>query len=149
MSDARAAELTDPYGDEAAMADWAAELADRLGRGESVDLDALAGADPGRAGALRRLLPTIRRMASLGREFANSPAAIAAADPGLPEDCLATLGDFRLLREVGRGGMGIVYEAEQVSLGRRVALKILPLAGALDPRSYQRFLLEARAAACL
>jgi serine/threonine protein kinase len=56
---------------------------------------------------------------------------------------------FRIVREVGRGGMGVVYEAEQVSLGRRVALKVLPFAGALDGRQLQRFKNEAQAAACL
>ncbi len=62
---------------------------------------------------------------------------------------LGQLGEFRLIRELGRGGMAIVYEAEQVSLGRRVALKVLPLAAALDPRQLQRFRLEAQAAAHL
>ncbi len=56
------------------------------------------------------------------------------------------LGDFRLLREVGRGGMGVVYEAEQISLGRRVALKVLPFAAVLDSRQISRFKHEAQAA---
>ena len=59
------------------------------------------------------------------------------------------LGDYRILREIGRGGMGVVYEAEQRSLNRRVALKVLPMAAALDARQFQRFQLEAQAAACL
>src|SRR5262249_39138749 len=71
--------------------------------------------------------------------------AVAAADAPLN----GTLGDFRLIREVGHGGMGIVYEAEQISLGRRVALKVLPFAATLDPRQLQRFHNEARAAASL
>jgi hypothetical protein len=59
------------------------------------------------------------------------------------------LGDFRIVREIGRGGMGVVYEAVQISLGRRVALKVLPFAAALDSKQLQRFKNEAQAAAHL
>jgi hypothetical protein len=71
------------------------------------------------------------------------PAAAAAIQPEGP------LGDFRISREIGRGGMGVVYEARQISLGRRVALKVLPFAAALDARQLQRFKNEAQAAAHL
>jgi serine/threonine protein kinase len=73
----------------------------------------------------------------------SAPACPPSVDPALP------LGDFRILREIGRGGMGIVYEAEQLSLGRRVALKVLPFAWTLDPRQLRRFQNEARAVAHL
>jgi serine/threonine protein kinase len=66
-------------------------------------------------------------------------------DPKLP----ARLGEYRIIREVGRGGMGIVYEAEQLPLGRRVALKVLPSTTSLDARQRQRFQVEAQAAALL
>ena len=59
------------------------------------------------------------------------------------------LGDFQLVREIGRGGMGVVYEAVQLSLGRKVAVKVLPLAAAFDARHLQRFHNEAQAAAQL
>ena len=62
---------------------------------------------------------------------------------------LATLGDFRIVREIGRGGMGVVYEAEQLSLGRNVAIKVLPFAAILDQRQLERFRNEVRAAAML
>ena len=59
------------------------------------------------------------------------------------------LGEFRLIREIGHGGMGVVFEAEQGSLGRRVALKVLPTAASLDSRRRRRFQVEAQAAALL
>jgi serine/threonine protein kinase len=78
-------------------------------------------------------------------------AAPAGPAPGssVPTDLGTPLGDYRILREIGRGGMGVVYEAEQLSLGRRIALKVLPFALTLDPRQLQRFKNEAHAAACL
>jgi serine/threonine protein kinase len=62
---------------------------------------------------------------------------------------LKQLGDYQILREVGRGGMGIVYEAQQLSLGRHVAIKVLSTHALLDPRHLGRFQREARSAAKL
>jgi serine/threonine protein kinase len=73
----------------------------------------------------------------------------SAEHPALQTPPEGTLGDFRLVRELGRGGMGVVYEAVQISLGRRVALKVLPFAATLDARQLRRFENEARAAAQL
>jgi WD40 repeat protein/serine/threonine protein kinase len=74
---------------------------------------------------------------------------LALMEAGQKPDRALPLGDFRLVREIGRGGMGIVYEAEQLSLNRRVALKVLPFAATMDPRHLQRFRNEAQAAAGL
>lgn len=60
-----------------------------------------------------------------------------------------SIGDFQVIREIGRGGMGIVYEAEQYSLGRRVALKVLPSCAFLSPSTLERFRRESRVAASL
>jgi serine/threonine protein kinase/tetratricopeptide (TPR) repeat protein len=88
-----------------------------------------------------------------GLDFVHSAARSGSAHGSHSLDGLVQagtpLGDFRIVREVGRGGMGVVYEAEQLSLSRRVALKVLPFAVTMDPRHLQRFQNEARAAACL
>jgi tetratricopeptide (TPR) repeat protein len=72
-----------------------------------------------------------------------------AIEPDKGEPGIGDLGDFRLVKEIGRGGMGVVYEAIQRSLSRRVALKVLPFAAAMDPTQLRRFQTEALAAAQL
>ncbi len=125
------------------------EMANRLQAGEPVDGAAILARYPDRADSIRRLLPAMEVMAEFG--VSASRLAAAGVSPGLSPLTgeLGTLGDFRILREVGRGGMGIVYEAEQMSLGRRVALKVLPFAGAMDSHQLRRFRTEAQAAAQL
>jgi eukaryotic-like serine/threonine-protein kinase len=76
----------------------------------------------------------------------DAGVALFGAEDIRPE---GPLGDFRVVREIGRGGMGVVYEAVQISLGRRVALKVLPFAAAMDSKQLQRFKNEAQAAAHL
>jgi serine/threonine protein kinase len=135
--------LTDPV-----LADLVEELAKKLQAGEVVDLDAVAERYPDRAEQLRELLPAVRMLAELG-SLAGQGGSPLAPRSHVPDSASGTLGDFRLVREIGRGGMGVVYEAEQISLNRRVALKVLPFASTLDPRQLQRFRNEAHAAAQL
>src|SRR5882724_3138455 len=90
----------------------------------------------------------VERLAAPLREAADECPFLPEAGTSATAE-LGQLGDFRLLREIGRGGMGVVYEAEQISLRRRVALKVLPFASAIDRRCLQRFKNEATAAAHL
>jgi serine/threonine protein kinase len=117
------------------------EFTERLNRGEQPEVEEYAERYPQIAGLLRQVLPALQVMGPPAGDsvFGNDPMAPRSPVTGC-------LGDYRLLREVGRGGMGIVYEAEQISLGRRVALKVLPFASTLDARQLQRFKNEAHAA---
>src|SRR5689334_1677128 len=91
------------------------EFAARHRAGEGPRIEEYCARHPGLADDIRSLFPAL---VELERAGADAGAELAATDAPL----LTELGDFRLLREVGRGGMGVVYEAEQVSLGRRVAI---------------------------
>lgn len=79
----------------------------------------------------------------------STPSLSPALEQSDGSEASFRLGDFQVLHEIGRGGMGVVYEADQVSLKRRVAVKVLPFAGLLDRRQLDRFRNEARAAAML
>jgi serine/threonine protein kinase/tetratricopeptide (TPR) repeat protein len=120
------------------------EFTRRLQQGDRPDVEDYAARYPQLADLLRQVLSALQ---VLGSPRGDLVSADESPDGGGTES--RCLGDFRLRREVGRGGMGVVYEAEQVSLGRRVALKVLPFAGALDARQLQRFRNEAQAAAHL
>ena len=124
-------------------------------------LEALsAGSPPSRAEFLQRhaVVADHLEQCLAGLEFIQNARSGFGPGPSpeqgqrLEDQALPTslrLGDYRILRQVGRGSMGVVYEAEQISLGRQVALKVLPFAAAIDPRQRQRFLIEAQAAAQL
>jgi serine/threonine protein kinase len=120
----------------------------QLEQGGEPDPEALLAQHPQLAVPLRACLASLEFLhdAALSLRGGDRPALHEiAAPPPQPE----ALGDFRIVREVGRGGMGVVYEAEQLSLGRRVALKVLPFAATLDARQLQRFKNEAHTAAGL
>jgi serine/threonine protein kinase len=132
----------------AVLAELVDQVTGQLQAGQAIDWDGLLRAHPEHAEELRRLRPALGVLDELSRSGSGG-LAVSAAAGGEGEGVGGTLGDFRLIREIGRGGMGVVYEAEQVSLGRRVALKVLPFAATMDSRQLQRFHNEARAAAGL
>jgi len=116
---------------------------DRHEAGEAVGPDQVMAEHPEFRSELSRFFAAREHVERIARPLrAIAQFAIAADSPG-------RLGDFIIHQEIGRGGMGIVYEAEQISLGRRVALKVLPFAAVLDPRQLERFKNEARSAAML
>jgi serine/threonine protein kinase len=132
----------DPFGQ---IAD---EFVQALRQGQRPSVEEFARRYPEHADEIREMLPALVLMekakAPDDSSWLRGQAKFAAeAAP------LSLLGDYQILREVGRGGMGVVYEAQQLSLGRHVAIKVLPSHALLDPRHLARFHREAKAAARL
>jgi serine/threonine protein kinase/WD40 repeat protein len=120
------------------------EFTARKRRGERPTLDEYCARHPELADAIRDLFPALVMV----EDLAGSSVGATGEHQAAPVD-LKQIADYRILREVGRGGMGVVYEAEQESLGRRVALKVLPPHALLDAKHVARFEREAKAAARL
>jgi serine/threonine protein kinase/WD40 repeat protein len=138
--------IADPVG---ALAE---EFVERYRRGERPSLTEYIARCPEQAERIRQLFPMLVMMEEAGSGEAASLADTCAHEraetdriPAHPE----RIGGYRILREIGRGGMGVVFEAEQIALGRRVALKVLPLHLAQDSSGLERFRREAKAAARL
>lgn len=143
MSEPWITDDTDDLPRELLVSQAADEFLASIDQGEAPDVETYAARFPQVADVLRDVLPALQAMHDKqpARNPLNGDGAIPIVD--------GRLGDFRILRELGRGGMGIVYEAEQISLRRRVALKVLPFAATLDGRRLERFKNEALAAARL
>src|SRR5262249_11813458 len=114
------------------------EYAAALEAGRRPDREAFLARHAEVAEALAACLDGMEALHQAGSPAPPSPPPLSPAEAarGVPVECPpgTPLGDFQILREIGRGGMGVVYEAEQLSLGRRIALKVLPFALTLDAR---------------
>jgi WD40 repeat protein/serine/threonine protein kinase len=126
----------------------AEEFVQRYRQGERPSLREYIERHPELAAEIREVFPAVALMENIA--LVNEPAQEGPPAPASPEAMpLQQLGDYRLIRTIGSGGMGIVYEAEQVSLGRHVALKLLPRKLLADVKHRRRFEREARLAAKL
>lgn len=127
------------------LEELAAEFTERCRRGERPAVDEYVSRHPELAADIRELFATIQQVEEIKEESTAWSGSSSAALTPAP----ARIGDFRILRELGRGGMGIVYLAEQESLARRVAIKVLPQHWLFDARRRERFEREARTVAKL
>jgi serine/threonine protein kinase/Flp pilus assembly protein TadD len=119
-----------------------------LEQGAPLSQEAILAEHSDIAPALANYFRSLEELHDMAAGFAGSQGAAEEPEEKEP-DGAKRIGDFELIREIGRGGMGVVYEARQISLDRRVAVKLLPFAAVLDSKQIARFKHEAQAAAQL
>jgi serine/threonine-protein kinase len=142
--------LAEPADREQRLANILAELTDAVCRGEIVDFDSVCQSHPDLAVELRTLWGAILVTDTAG---AARDEGLIDSDPSrsrwkslkLP----TTIGDYQLIEEIGRGGMGVVFRARQISLDREVAVKMILRGRLASEADLQRFLAEATATARL
>lgn len=123
------------------------EFTARVRAGENPAVEQYLEKNPELKDELQELLGSIAMIEDLKRQSANSSNSLGQTFDEIAQ--LKTLGDYEIVREIGRGGMGIVFEAIHSSLGRRVAIKVLPVRSSTSQNYIERFRREAQAAANL
>jgi eukaryotic-like serine/threonine-protein kinase len=123
----------------------AEEFLDRRRRGESASVEEYMAAHPESAAEIQNLFPAMLAI----EQFKSCKLSSSGTPVEMRIEKVEQLGDYRIIREIGRGGMGVVYEAEQRSLGRCVAVKVFPRQTLSSSRQLERFHSEARTAAGL
>tara|TARA_R110002049_G_scaffold2750_10_gene22449 strand:- start:94520 stop:97204 length:2685 start_codon:yes stop_codon:yes gene_type:complete len=123
----------------------ATQYIQRLRRGHHGAIEPVAEVPEQLGTEIRDLLPVIQRLEQARKRQSQRPGGLASLGSSRPE----RLGDYQLVRQIGRGGMGVVFEAVQKSLDRKVAVKVLPKSLLEDQQQLDRFEREARTAGSL
>ena len=134
------------------LASLFSDLTERMARGEQVDIDAVANAYPDHAAEIRELWGAALLADAVGQDvvrFERSYSDSSSNMPAVVIELPARFGNYELLEELGRGGMGIVYRARQLNPPREVAVKMLLRGEMATATDESRFREEAESAAQL
>ncbi len=132
---------------------------DKMQRGESLDMDAIMAEHPKLAKQIQEVLPALLladvagHAAEMEQEQTSSHRGFGGrlilGSDQTPEAIPSRMGDYELMEQIGRGGMGVVFKARQISLGRLVAVKMIQRERLISEHERQRFVAEAQATARL